>query len=250
MTDAAEGRRRVRRRRIAGGGVSDSSISEGGSIADGLNRQVESMAVAPPSPVSLTETESNVGSRTEAPQDFTPQNRMAEVRSRASQYEKEYRLKLVHRMLMRNVPLDQIARELEVSIHTVMRDRKELYSRLKEEAKKLDINKLIGDTMGFYQEVQGMGLRAASVTKLPMNMRLAAMRTALASKNDLHRFLNHVGVYDVLRYRAGTEGGDTDIEKVMKLTESLLAGEDGDLQSIAEMEALQELQEEELHLLG
>ena len=44
-------------------------------------------------------------------EDFTPRNRMRDVAesSRSTQYQQEYRLKLVHRMLMRGIPLDQIA---------------------------------------------------------------------------------------------------------------------------------------------
>lgn len=251
MTDQEDRvRRRVRRRKFGSGGLSDSSVAEGGNVGDGLNEQVEAMASSPPSTEPLTETESNVGSRNDAPQDFTPQNRMDDVRKRASKYEREYRLKLLHRMLMRNVPLDQIARELDVSVHTVMRDRRELFARLRDEAKKLDINKLIGDTLGFYQEVQGMSLRASSVSKLPMNMRIAAMRTALASKNDMHRFLNAVGVYDVLKYRADAEGSNTDMEKLMAITESLLSGDDEkELQSIADLPFLDDEDEDEVHLV-
>ncbi len=239
---------RRRRRRTMGGSrdTYTTSIPQGEGARSALNARVEEMAASPPSSSPLSEND-----RDEQP-DFTPQNRMDEVRRRASSYEREYRLKLVHRMLMRNVPLDQIAQELDISVNTVMRDRKILFQRLKEEAKKLDIHKLIGDTMGFYQEVQGMSLRAASITKLPMNMRIASMRTALSSKDSLHRFLNTVGVFDVLKFRVEDEGSGSDIQKLMAATESLLASEDNDpLQSIAKLpEDLTIDEDEEIHLVG
>lgn len=240
--------RRTRRRAMRGSSLSDSSTSEGGSIADGLNEEVERMANAPIASSPLTETE-NRGSRVEAPPDFTPHNRMADVRRRASAYEREYRLKLVHRLLMRNVPLDQIATELEVSVDTVMRDRKELYTRLKEESKGLDIHKLIGDSLGFYNEVKGMSLRAASASKLPMNMRLAAMRTALAANNDMHRFLSHVGVYEELKFRTGEGESSTDIDKLISLAEAVLSSsndKDDQMQSIAKLPFMDE--DEDIHL--
>lgn len=237
--------RRARRRAIRGSGLSDSSVSEGGNISDGLNEEVERMADAPRAPAPLTEIE-NTGSRTDAPPDFTPYNRMSDVRTRASKYEREYRLKLVHRMLMRNVPLDQIAQELSVSVDTVMRDRKELFNRLKEEAKSLDINKLVGDSMGFYNEVKGMALRSASATKLPMNLRLAAMRTALAANNDMHRFLSHVGVYDVLKYRTGEGESSSDIDKLMQITDAVIKSAEDPLQSIAKLPLLED--DEDIHL--
>lgn len=147
---------------------------------------------------------------------------MQDTGGRSSKYEREHRLRLLHRMMMRRIPLEEVARELCVSVHTVMNDRKELYRRLRAEAQKLDINHLIGDTLGFYGEVQGMSLRTASIPKTPTNIKLAALRTALSAKNDMHRFLNLSGVYDVLRYRAADDGAGDDISKLMEVTQALL----------------------------
>ena len=232
----SESMRRRRRRVDMGESISNSSMTHGANIAEDdeddddlrepLNQRVEGMARASPPDTSLSELDSSRGSRTDTPADFTPANRMASVRHRASEYEREYRLTLLHRMLMRGLPLDQIAEELRVSISTVTRDRAELAERLKNEAKKLDSNLLIGDTMGFYKEVQGMGLRAASMTKVPLNMRLAAMRTALGARADMNRFLNATGVFDVLRFRSTDNSGSTDIQRLMEMTEQLLNSDD------------------------
>jgi len=55
-------------------------------------------------------------------------------------------------------------------------------------------------------------------------MKLAAMRTALASHNDKHRFYQAAGVYDVLRFRRGaSEGQVSDIQRLMALTDELIA---------------------------
>jgi hypothetical protein len=227
MTDTHP-RERVRRRRRSTGSSSGSlnttSESRGVDISDDpevedLNDTVLSIAQEGQQPRPPTiDSEEEVA--------FTPRNRMKDVRTRGGKYEREYRLQLLHRMLMRRVPLDEIARELDVSTRTIMNDRQELYRRLREEAKKLDINAMIGDTMGFFAEVQGMALRAASVKKFPMNVRLAAMRTALSSRNDQHKFLQASGVFDVLRYRMSENDSKGDIDKLMDLTASLLDQDD------------------------
>lgn len=182
---------------------------------------------------------------------FTPRNRMDDVKKRGGKYEREYRLQLLHRMLMRRVPLDEIARELDVSVTTVKNDRLELFQRLKEEAKKLDINLIIGDTMGFFAEVQGLALRTASIKQVPMNLRLAAMRTALSSRNDQNKFLQAAGVFDVLRYRMTEQDSSADLDKLMTLTEKILSGED-DIEQVQEknpdLKLLDELEEEEIEV--
>lgn len=230
MPTSDEVRRRVRRRRQAGGaGRSGLSLSSGTQNRDidiandpeveDLNEQLRENpeVFTPPIP-------------SEAVEEFNPRNRLSQVESRSSSgggaYAREYRLQLIHRMLMRRVPLDEIAQQLDISVSTVQRDRTELFKRLREEAKSLDINKLVGDTLGFYNEIVGMSMRAASSSKTPMNVRLAALRTALSARNDNHRFLQAAGIFDVLKYRAAEQEGTTDIEKLVELTSALIDSDD------------------------
>ena len=234
--------RRARARRATGmsfssGGLSDSSSGSsvagddiddietiGADTAPSLNDRVRG-AVPPPRAIQPNQDDSMVGASRDLQnaEEFTPRARLAQVGGRASEYEREYRMQLLHRMLMRNLPLDEIAAQLGVSISTVMRDRTELTSRLREVAKGLDVESLIGNSKGFYEEVQAMAMRAASNSNTPMPMRLAAMRTALASHNDMHRFFQASGVYDVLRFRkTAGNGAQSDIQRLMMLTEDLL----------------------------
>lgn len=232
MADEVPVRRRRRRTARGGfstGGLSDSSHAEGAELDADLDGEVTRQAAA----LSASEPsgESLVDPATEMQEEFTPGNRMREVGQRSSKYQKEYRFKLLHRMLLRNVPLDKIADELNLSLSQVRRDRAELYTQIREEAKSLDINMLVGDSVGFYNEIMSMSLRAASLNKTPLNMRLAAMRTSLSAKNDMHRFLQASGVYDVLRFKAAEEvdSGD-DISKMVKLTKMMLEMDiDGEL---------------------
>lgn len=236
MVDAAPDtgnprRRRVRSRRgmsFSGGGLSDSSQGSGVADADdAVEAPVEDLnaaVVASTPQVSTEDAQAAMARAVDNAEEFTPAARLREVGQRSDSYQREYRLQLLHRMLMRNLPLDEIAANLGVSVSTVQRDRRELTERLREAAKKLDIDVMVGNSKGFYEEVQAMAMRAASTSATPMPMRLAAMRTALASHNDMHRFFQAAGVYDTLRFRRGAnEGAQTDMERLMSLTEDLLA---------------------------
>ncbi len=224
-------RRMVSRRGMAFSANGISQSTSGGGVDDGED-QVEApvedlnaaVLAATPETRRITEDQQSAMARDAMnAEEFTPRNRLQQVAHRSSEYEREYRLQLLHRLLMRNLPLDEIAAQLGVSVSTVMRDRTELKERLRSAAKGLDIEEMIGNSKGFYEEVQAMAMRAASNSNTPMPMRLAAMRTALASHNDMHRFYQASGVYDTLRFRKGaSEGAQTDIQRLMALTDEML----------------------------
>ncbi len=231
--DSNEGaRHRIRRGRgltFSANSIGDSTVSEGAPVSDDedLNAIVEEAAHAQPLRRPIDPARTLPPPVTDAPEpdspDFNPRARLEQVGRRSSEYEREYRLDLLHRMLMRKLPLDEIATQLGISIRQLYNDRRELAERLRKEARLLDVDHIIGDSKGFYEEVQSLAMRAASNGNLPMPMRLAAMRTALASHNDKHRFYQAAGVYDVLRFRKGAgEGTQTDIQRLMALTDELL----------------------------
>lgn len=216
---------------FSGGGLSQSSsgssvadvddVDDGEDAVENLNDQVASSAIVVP---RLTEEQASMLSRNaQITEDFTPAGRLAQVGSRSSAYEREYRLDLLHRLMMRKIPVDEIAQQLGVSVSTVMRDRLELKKRLAQNAKELNIEEMIGYSSGLYGEITAMAMRQASNAQTPIPMRLAAMRTALAGENDKHRFFQAAGVYDVLKYRRGAgEGQVSDIQRLMTATEELL----------------------------
>lgn len=137
-------------------------------------------------------------------------------------YDKETRLRLIHKMKMRDVPKAEMCKKLGVSKHILERDIKELYARLRSGAKKLDVNELIGDSIATYNEVLSMALNHASNVKLPVPTRLAALRTVLSAKNDMHRFLNLAGFYDAAVYKQAESTSDTDIGQLIKVTKAIL----------------------------
>lgn len=237
-----EGRvRRVRMRRrgmsFSGGGMA--SASEGGGVADhpdndhpdlDANSRVMERVARPPAPVQEAPAPSPQDGQDAGLQsisnreDFNPQERLRQVGRRSSEYEREYRLNLLHRLLMRKLPLDEIANTLGISVSQVLRDRAELRSRLRDAAKELNIDEMVGGNDEYYDEIAAMALRAASNAQIPIAMRLAGMRTALAARNDKHRFFQAAGVYDVLRFRRAPGGeGQSDIAKMLGLAEELMA---------------------------
>jgi hypothetical protein len=209
---------RRRRRRIPTGG--SSTRAEGQPLDIGEDDEMEGL-------MDLNEHVEDIpAQRARDPRaelENTPAARLSTVGGKANTYEREYRLKLLHRLLMRGIPLDIIANEMKVSVDTVIRDRQELGRRLRSQASSLDANTLIGETLAFYEETQSMAMKMASDRKIPTNSKLAAIRTALSSRNDRHRFLTASGVFDVLQYSPSENSNSSDLERLMELTHRLLA---------------------------
>lgn len=246
-TEVPEARRRLSLRRgrgggggssFGGGGTGRMESYQGSDVVDEHGDEVDD-AIDPNNPRAMDE---QVRARMALPAPVTadeardnPRSRLNEVSMAGSaSYAKEYRLQLLHRLLMRSVPLDQIARQLQVSISTIEKDRAELKRRLREAAKELNIDEMVGNQNAVYDEIQAMALKVASAGVnadgtggVPTAMKLAAMRTALAANADRTRFLNTAGVFDVLKFRRSDDGSDlSDIQLLMQRTAEVLANLD------------------------
>ncbi len=217
MVDELESpERRQRRLRPVGGnmgygGLNDSTTAEGDT---GLRDYIDDPAVGilPESPLGAAQEP-----------EFTPRQRLQEVGARGTSVEREYRLRLIHRSLLRRIPIDQIALKFGVSSSQIYRDIAELKKHLRKGAQSLDSDELIGDTIGYYNEIAAMSLRMASDSKRTDSARLTALRTALASRNDMNRFLQATGVFDVLRYKPPVDqDGTSDMERMVQMTEAFL----------------------------
>lgn len=199
-----------------------------------INTHVESAAVRPVAVIPTPPPSNNPDVAPPTMEEFSPAGRMEQVRRRAGAYAKEYRLGLLHRLIMRRVPMDEIAEQLGISLSQVYRDREELSTKLRAEARGLDINELIGESTAFYDEAAAMALRAASSAEVPLPIRLAAIRTGLAARNDKHRFYETAGVYNVLQYRRAADGsGVSDVRQLMLQAERILSGESSDFSTPA-----------------
>lgn len=204
-----------------------------GGFSSGVSSQTESYRAEDEAEVDrdLNERVRSAPPRLAAPASGEPQDpddnrRMLFEATMAgdASYAREFRLGMLNRLLMRGISLDNIARELGVSISTVKNDRSELRRRLRESAKGLDINEIIGGQMAFYDEVSAMSLRVSSQQGVPTAMKLASLRTALAAKADQTRFLTSAGVFDVLSFRRTEDGQDlSDVQMLMQRTEEMLS---------------------------
>jgi hypothetical protein len=115
-------------------------------------------------------------------------------------YVKEYKLKLLHRLLMRNLPIDLISAQLDMHPRNVLKLRVELNRRLKAEAQNVDTYTFFGKTLGFYDEVRATALRIATDTKIASGSRVAALGTAVAADSAKLRFLEMAGFFDHNRF--------------------------------------------------
>jgi hypothetical protein len=181
------------------------------------------------------EAQQNKGNAETVDDDMSPAERLAAVSKSSPAYAKEYRLRLIHRLLLRNIPLDQIADQLDISVRTVQRDREEIGRRLRKEAARLDVNVLLGETMAFYKEHAAMALRIATSAKTPLASRLAALRTSMQSRKEMGQWLSVAGVFEVLKFHAEENAGNADIARLVKIAEDLMGDEKeigtlGDLQ--------------------
>jgi len=178
-------------------------------------------------------------------EELTPGSRMESVRTRAPEYEREYRLKLLHRLLMRKIPLDEIANTLEVSVSTVQRDRRELLRRLRDEASRLDINALLGDTMAFYNETGAMAMRIATNIKSATPHRLAALRTAMTSRKELGQWFAAAGVFEQLKFVPQDEAQSGDLARLISISEKLLLDEDDTIEDLGDLDGMGDMFDDE-----
>jgi signal transduction histidine kinase len=231
--DGEHRRRSITRRsnRMGFGGSVRDSTSGLGNIGSGDPELVEDINAQVAARVGAIPRNAGPQAAPEAPEGdpddmedgFNPLARLRQAAGRSTEYEREYRLDLLNRMLMRNLPLDEIANSLGVTVRQIQRDRKELQDRLRKAARDLDIDEIIGGSTSFYQEVQAMSMRAASSRQTPTAMKLGALRVALAAHNDKHRMMQAAGVYDALRFRKGADGAArSDIQRLLDVTDDLL----------------------------
>jgi len=219
-----EPKRRIRRRRTySGTGVSDSSQSYGAVSGDEVDD-----AIDPDIDSQVRDIAANRGSRLNPNDNHPEEDEVARPVHSNTSYERELRLRLTQRLLMRNMPHHKIAEKLGVTTETIRLYKHEIGQRMREAAANMDLNELIGDGMAFYDEVKSMGLRTATSNEVPTNLKLAAMRTSLAANNDRNRFLQAAGVFDVLRFKPKDNNESNDMQQLVAATKALLAGDDAD----------------------
>lgn len=115
-------------------------------------------------------------------------------------YVKEYELRTLHRLLMRNTRLEVIARAMNKSISEIQRLRRVLYSRLKHEAQNMDMLTHAGRTMAFFGEIRGAALRDATADGVSLMGRMRSYEVAIHAEMGLHKFLQVAGFYSSAKF--------------------------------------------------
>lgn len=115
---------------------------------------------------------------------------------RLNEDQREARLVMIHRMLIRKIPTEEIVKQLGVSHTMYYKLRDQLKERMRLDVAKVDVPYLIGDSLSFYDEIRSMALTISSsgVVKDP-RVKLSAMGVALKAEEDKNKFLTACGVY-------------------------------------------------------
>jgi transposase-like protein len=220
--------RRMNLRRARGVGFGSGAMQSSESLHSSADDNHEDLEQAPDVSAQVRESREMLAAPTPAVgvdgDDAANQRRLLEAAMAGdADYAREFRLDMIQKMLFRGISLATIARELGISFATVKRDKETLKERLRQRARTLDINELIGTQMAFYDEVSNTAMRVASASGVPTPMKLAGMRTALASNADRTRLLASAGVFDVISFRKA-ENGETlsDVQSLMAQTNNLL----------------------------
>ncbi len=120
------------------------------------------------------------------PEDETEREQLDRVTRHSPHLKKEYRLRILNRMILRGMSIDVIAATIGVCTNTVKRDRKILKERLRQEVSRFDTNLFLGRGFALYAEIIQTCMEM--VAKSPSNQdRREAMRTAMQANMDSHR---------------------------------------------------------------
>ncbi len=129
--------------------------------------------------------------------------RIEQIAIASPSYSREYQLQLLHKLMLRGLPLDTVAPMMGISLNTVVTLRRQLMNRLREEAKYIDIHLLAGKSRAFYEEIKHTAMRIASDTTRTDNApnvtprtRLEALRVASMAEDSFHRFLTVSGFFN------------------------------------------------------
>ena len=127
--------------------------------------------------------------------EMSPENELKRC-YKINKEQRDMRLVLMHRLLIRKVSPQDIQRQLGVSVELYYFLRRKLDSKMRLDVTKLDGPYLIGDSLALYDEVRSMALTMSSSANISdPRVKLAAMTVALKAESDKNDFLVQCGVY-------------------------------------------------------
>lgn len=115
---------------------------------------------------------------------------------RINDEQREARLVLMHRFLIRKIKPEEIRAQLGIGVTMYYKLKDQLDARMRLDVSKIDVPYLIGDTLAFYDEIRSMSLTISSQTSVKdTRVKLIAMQVALRAEQDKNAFLTSCGVY-------------------------------------------------------
>lgn len=149
-------------------------------------------------------------------------SRGANGTDKATKSQRDMRVRMVAKSMLRGVDEFTMAKSFNVSVGQIRKDVRYVKEQIAKQASEMDINDFLGDSMMFFKEIQFSSLRIASKTKTTDGTKLAALRTALASRADMARLMKSVGVFDALPFVSESTENKSDIEVLTDLTKAVL----------------------------
>ena len=160
----------------------------------------------PPTPGTQPGDEGSLGN--------TPAERLRRFEQIApNEYVREYRLTVLHRLLMRGLALDQISQMMGLSVTTVGRLRLDLNNRMRQSARMADPALMRGQTLAFYEAMKEEALRPTLSNNVPVRVRLEAFRVAMQAEADKQRFLHMTGFFDAYRVKPNPDILDGEVDE-------------------------------------
>lgn len=136
-----------------------------------------------------------------------------EVRAAEAAARRERQLTMMHKMLLRQATLPQIAATLDMGLAQAYQLRSELYSRYRKEAQRIDVMSFTGEAISFYNSITASAMRFSDwqdQQEVPANQgetvnnvrtithgeRQRYYAVAMAAQNNKIRFLQVAGLFD------------------------------------------------------
>lgn len=158
--------------------------------------------------------------------------------------QRDMRIRMVARAMLRGIDEATMAKSFNVSIGQIRKDVRTVKEMIAKQASQLDINDIIGDSMMFFKDIQHTALRIASHSKTTNSVKLASLRTALASRADMVRMLNATGVFDALPFVSSAVEDKSDMELLTDLTKAVMVMDlDTDEMSEEDLEIMKSLKQ-------
>lgn len=142
------------------------------------------------------------------------------------QYQKEYRLKAAHQIMINGGTTAQIAQALNVTLNEAKNLKKELVSRQISGIKNLSVEEEVAKAYMFYDHIAAKALQLSTKGgDKQLRTQVEALKVALQAQTDKQKFLHNAGMYDN-GFRNGNTNTHVDSANAIRdMVTSVLSGD-------------------------